>query len=239
MYRDDFLWLEVFEKLIYIPCDGNLDNDDNDYSQNDAIFALSKEPLDKIKLEPNTTKGVIAYCYVDHEAGISLRLLSTAIDYPKKDKLRIRNIQFFKRWNYIIRGCSGFKIRTFGEGCSIYEDFAQRIKEIDDNYFINEAISNSREIEELDDFRHPEFVDDIQVTFIKEGIQSEVCWVRIEDFDRVKTVFKGELLNEPNADFGVHLHDMVEFEVFSRQIDEQEQFAVIWKNPEYKNFLQK
>lgn len=84
----------------------------------------------------------------------------------------------------------------------------------------NECYSNDkdeklRSFTELDKFRHYDFPDDVLVILFRNGKQPEQIWVRVTEFvgkgEEEALFFKGNLLNEPYEDYGVHSGDEVVF----------------------------
>ena len=65
-----------------------------------------------------------------------------------------------------------------------------------------------RELTFLDSSRHPDYPDDFAVILLHEDHQPEQVWVRGDHL--TKNEIRGTLLNEPNADFGVHHGDSIQ-----------------------------
>ncbi len=66
----------------------------------------------------------------------------------------------------------------------------------------------------MDQFRHAEFPDDVQVLFVKEGVRPEGIWVRTTKLigcENGAVLLEGRMLNNPHADFGVTINDTVLF----------------------------
>lgn len=94
------------------------------------------------------------------------------------------------------------------------EQYAKKV-EISDSYKESDAIEFTRNMEFLDPFRDPHYVDDVLVYLLKDGCKPEGCWVRLEDVqDRL---FIGELLNEPNQDLGCHMRAIIRFCIFRQK----------------------
>ena len=64
-----------------------------------------------------------------------------------------------------------------------------------------------REFAFLDSSRHPEYPDDLAVFLLHEDHKPERVWVRGGHLS--ENEIHGTLLNEPNADFGVHCGDSI------------------------------
>ena len=82
------------------------------------------------------------------------------------------------------------------------------VKQINEWYDTdNSAKEEIRSFEFLDQFRHPSFPDDIVVLFLRGDNNPEKVWVTANHLSDQKIM--GELLNEPNQDFGVHKGDTI------------------------------
>lgn len=77
-------------------------------------------------------------------------------------------------------------------------------------YSVSEEVVIARNTFAIDDFRHPQFPDDVMLIFYQEELQSEGIWCRIESEKEGKPV--AMIMNESNSDFGVHRGDMIAFE---------------------------
>lgn len=147
--------------------------------------------------------------YIDHTAGLTYEALALAnycdgdysIVWEAKDvSLKIR-----------AESTNG-KIIMPIENKVLYNKFKWRI-ELLENYYGDANVLECRDIQELDNFRHPDFPDDLAVIIVKEGLKPETIWVRanrVTTYNAEVILFKGELLNEPYADFGIHIGQEIE-----------------------------
>ena len=87
-----------------------------------------------------------------------------------------------------------------------FADFEQMIREHYDTD--NPEKEQLRELAFLDSSRHPEYPDDLAVLLLHEDHQPEQVWVRGDHLTEKE--IRGTLLNEPNADFGVHHGDSIQ-----------------------------
>ena len=95
--------------------------------------------------------------------------------------------------------------------------FRDRIEMISDR--AKSSREQTRLIKNLDAFRHPNYPDDAVVYFFSEADKpAELLWVRCASVD--ENILTGELLNEPNKNFGIHAGDKIKFGV--AQIGEQD-----------------
>ena len=89
--------------------------------------------------------------------------------------------------------------------------FRDRIQMIVDRIDFDAAKEETRFIKNLDDFRHPDYPDDVAVYFFGANHKPELLWVRCRSVD--ENILNGELLNEPRNDLGVHAGDKIKFGV--------------------------
>ena len=73
------------------------------------------------------------------------------------------------------------------------------------------AREETRFIKTLDAFRHPDYPDDVVVYFFGAEDKPELLWVRCKSID--ENILTGELLNEPQNNFGCHAGDSIKFGV--------------------------
>ena len=154
-----------------------------------------------------TATDIVTYCYVDHTAGLTFEVLACARrDGNGKIEVSEGNPSVSAKCRFgSLTDCSLW-VTDFP---ALQKAFATQIKRINRSYTPSEQLAQLRETTEMDPFRHPEYPDDILVMLFREGLQPEGCWVRCESFD--PHGFYGPLLNEPDADFGVHCGDTVAF----------------------------
>ena len=88
--------------------------------------------------------------------------------------------------------------------------FHDRIQMINDKSTAADK-EQTRLIKNLDAFRHPHYPDDVIVYFFGTENKPELLWVRCTSVD--ENILTGELLNEPNKDFGCHAGDKILFGV--------------------------
>lgn len=152
--------------------------------------------------------GFLAYGYIDEEAGLSFKVLSSA--NIRNNKLS-RGL-FNEEHEFIIRvgglkGCEYLDLKYCDVNTS---DFDEYINEINETYKCSsKQTEEMRNFEFLDSARHPYYPDDIKVVLFSEQLEPEVVWVKCWVFTENKLY--GKLLNEPNQDFGVHLTNIIGF----------------------------
>ena len=178
---------------------------------------------------PEIFSGVLVYGYVDHEAGFTFEILTMVDDegsgrysyhdLPKDVTLKLRADA--------VKDCECLFSEDVYDDCM--ELFKEKIASLD-IYDYNEDVFKSRLFDFLDGYRDEDYIDDVQVLLVRDGLQMEQCWVRIEDLG--DKVIIGKLLNEPYQDFGYHRGDTVAFFVY---LDEKgNQNLVCDMNPSVK-----
>ena len=168
------------------------------------------EKLNTIEVDERIN-AIFAKVYIDHTAGISLLILSTA--HIEKD-----TVEIFKRENFDI--FSNARMDSVADSefeylenlnvnedfdLEYYSEFAQT-----DSYKVNEKVEMLRYVDILDDCRHEAFPDDYEVIFVKEDCNMEKMWVRCEGLTEDQMIL-GNLMNSPYQDLGVDAGDEVRF----------------------------
>jgi len=152
---------------------------------------------------------ILMYGYIDHEAGVTLEVLAMGREMNEQyiffeGNPEVRNVL---RIGYAED--EEFFIVDDKNG-ELNKRFAERIEMLE-AYKVNDNVMRTRGFEFLDKLRHKWFVDDVQVDLMYRGLNTERCWVRIEDLNPEEHCFIGTLLNEPHQDFGYHKGDTVAF----------------------------
>ena len=213
MEKEKLTYSEMYEKLGF-----RLMN--HGYS----ALRLTDKLRPSIKGFPNeeTANGVLLYCYIDHEAGITFEIMAAGNVRENGKGFDFENIL----------ECADNEIRSFIRfeaiadeeyiGLQVNEDlcnelFAKKL-EVIEMYEPSEDIAETREMDFLDGSRDPIYVDDILVLFVKDGLENETIWVRLEGVG--DNVILGSLLNEPYQDFGCHLGDTVSIYIHKTEDDQ-------------------
>lgn len=173
------------------------------------LCIIVDEQTAKLLASDVEANALLCMGYVDHTAGLTYEALALANycdgDYSvvweaKEISLKIR------------AGSVADKIIMPIENKVLMNKFKFRT-DILENYYTNADNLKCRAIKELDEFRHPDFPDDLTMILAKTGNKPERIWVRTVSFnganEQIMSV-KVQLLNEPYEDFGVHIHDMVD-----------------------------
>ena len=180
---------EIEKQFVYVRCPELLD------SQKDLYEITDKDD------------GFFGLGYVDYEAGLTVRIISPA---------HIEN-------NHLIVGGENRKSMSLLRAEAIADNYFNSIdiNEVDLSIYgiyPEQAMSyyegcekavELRNIEILDQFRHPCFPDDVEIHFIGEKIETENMWLRLT---KVKDkTFYGKLLDEPVQKLGIHIGEETSF----------------------------
>lgn len=179
------------------------------------ILAL-REKFSEIPAEANAGIG---YVYIDHDAGISMKVECLCTIRSRKDpidavlclddmvslKLRYSALKKLTLYKFTIGQIQDMGISPVPDWLKFYE---------------TPEIASIRRLAWLDPFRAPGFFDDVMAVLPGTGgNKPEIIWIRLkryfEDIDR----FYGTLLNEPFRDYGIHRNDLIEVQV-ARNSDE-------------------
>lgn len=159
-----------------------------------------------------TTKdanSLLCYGYVDHTAGLTYQTVAATM-YVDGDYSVVDTAQFI---SMKIRADSVAKEDIIPiRNKALFRQYAHIVDNIDEFYYTDSEVEKCRSIQEIDQFRHVDYPDDLQVLFIKEGIRPEGIWVRTTKFkgsDSGTFLVEGTMLNTPHADFGVKAGDTI------------------------------
>ena len=171
---------------------------------------------------------VLAYGYIDVEAGLTLDVLAAA--KKRGDAFDLANTLLST--HSIIR-IGTVKDEDFyyfeDEDGTLQKRYAEKLDMLS-NYDADPEVEQTRDMRFLDSCRHPEYPDDIQVYLVKDDLNPEACWVRIIGLG--DHFIMGTLLDEPFQDFGYHKDERIAFFV---QKDENDQvFCYSDMNPSQK-----
>ena len=172
--------------------------------------------------------AVLTYGYYDREAGLTLEILALAIvgeDVFKYSK-GLDDVTLKLRIGSVEDAELLFYPDNDGKVAETFSDKLNMLK----GYDASEEIEKTREMAFLDPCRHEWYIDDIMVRLMKDGLQTEGCWVRITGL--ADHYFVGTLLNEPNQNFGWHEGETVAF--FVQKTDDDEIICYTDMNPSAK-----
>jgi hypothetical protein len=151
--------------------------------------------------------GVLTYGYYDRTAGLTLEVVASAFVDGGHARFEdtLDDVRSFIRIGAVDK--EEFLFFADDDG-ALAKRYADKI-DILHSYDANDEVEKTREMSFLDECRHEECIDDVMVYLIKNGRKPEGCWVRISGLGN--HFFMGELLNEPDQDFGCHIGDRISF----------------------------
>lgn len=185
----------------------------NDFRDVERSLCLVKSEVGLRVFDPAEASGanaVLCYGYVDHIAGLTFEVLALALcvggEYtvlPEQDKSSLK-----------LRADSVHPADVVPiQNDTLLQRYSDRIQNLA-LYYEDKAAVACRAFRELDSYRHPQFPDDIRVTFMDSDHKAEQMWVRTEAFvreDDCLLIFGGVLLNEPTRNPTLHCGDNVIF----------------------------
>ena len=171
--------------------------------------------LKLMNIESGSDDGVIAFGYLDYQAGISFDIIATAHIFDNNlsiscvDKSTRRKIRhgFFDRMHIV-------KVLDLIDTNISLDDFYCEVAAHEIYYRnLDHDIEALRSNTDLDTSRHPSFPDDIQIQLVKDGRIVEAPWARCSKLDRDTGFMYAKLINEPHNEFGFHMDDEIPFKV--------------------------
>lgn len=156
--------------------------------------------------------GVFALGYIDYEAGLTFRVIAAA--HFEGDEIAIGpqkpDVMFMFRAGSV-QDCKYVRFDKDEMDYVPFYDYVEMAMDYDKGH---EEVVETRDIELLDQFRHPEFPDDVEIYFVGKEIQTENMWLRLTKLED-KTLY-GKLLDEPMQNVGCHVGDEIEFGIAKR-----------------------
>jgi uncharacterized protein YegJ (DUF2314 family) len=150
--------------------------------------------------------GFVGFFYVDHDEGISLRIYALCRTGP--GRLPEILVTFEDHGEDLVLRYDEIVAYDL-----LSNEDAARLSLLEEQrwftYFETEQLHEVRNRTDLDKFRATGFFDDVSVVLMSDDGETipEVVWVRLERQSEDGNSFYGILLNEPDADFGVHEGD--------------------------------
>ena len=178
--KEDFSFRELTNGLVLIVNDRNL------------------LPMKKVFRHEVDDNAILACGYIDHTAGITFEALCLA-EYEPNGHITLRKGNDTTSMKLRYDGIDGIILLFDGE---ILPTYQKKIDMVREGYQVNEAILKARNTVAIDDFRHPQFPDDVLLIFYQRSVQPEGIWCRIES--ELEGRPAAILMNEPNSNFGVH-----------------------------------
>lgn len=183
---------EFYHKFVYIECQNVLER---------FMKGLKTDFLNE------DDDGAIAYGYIDEQAGLSFQIAKLAS--IKENRVcfhdSIEKAMLIMRYGSL-KEARFLDLSQTDINAKQFADFEQTIREHYDTD--NPDKEQLRKLTFLDSNRHPEYPDDLAVLLLHEDHKPEQVWVRGDHL--TENEIRGTLLNEPNADFGVHRGDSIQ-----------------------------
>lgn len=200
--KEDFNFRDLTQGLVMIV---------NDRNMNVAKTLFEARPTDN---------AISAYGYIDHTAGISFEVLCLG-EYGLSGDIDLRRGNPTASFKLRYDSITGIIVLLDNK---IIPDLQDKIDMVREGYSVNEFVQKARNTTVIDSFRHHQYPDDVLLLFFKKSVQPEGIWCRIEsEIDGRPAAI---MLNEPNADFGVHAGDLVPFD-WTEENDKITGFAIL------------
>lgn len=176
---------------------------------------------------PVDADGALVYGYIDATAGLTFEVLAPArmsdlTVYSDLDMLSVFNYSAKLRAGAILPDAA---VAIPPDQEAFADAYAKRIGLIDKFYGPDEGLASIRGDAFLDHLRHPGFPDDVRVLLHVEGAGDEVVWATLKGYSDENEFYYGKMLNEPDADCGVHNGDLIAF--FPVKFKEEEELVLV------------
>ena len=180
-----------------------------------ALFQMNDVFKKMLEDFPNADEAncVIVYGYIDHQAGMTLEVLSGG--KQTEHELELFDGCEDRRAFVRIGSVETAEFQILEDDEWLYKRYSSKMKMIK-GYDVDDDIETSRGVNVLDSSRHAYYPDDVLVYLVGKGLNPEGCWVNISGIGDY--CLTGKLLNDPDQDFGCHEGDMIEF--FVQETDE-------------------
>ena len=170
----------------------------------------------KIDEIPGNADSAVGYIYIDHEAGINLKIEHLCLNqvptgneesHIPLEKLASLRFRYNTLKTLSLKPLSTESIQRLG--LAPVPDWIR--------YYDSPDLRIIREFTWLDPFRAPGFFDDV-MAFLLEKDQKvpEIVWVRLFRYFLDTNRFHGILLNEPFRNYGIHRNDTVTVQVVGK-----------------------
>ncbi len=189
-------WRNIVNSIIYIRCPQKLE----------VLKTAGFEIVGR-------NDGFLSLCFVDHIKGVCFYVIAAA--HLGEDRIFVSKENKSSQLVFPIgelKDCLYLNQDFIEADLSHYYSYVDEImKQFETD--CEEAV-DIRKIEKLDDFRQPDFPDNIEVVLIGKGLEQEKVWVRATKFG-VNCIY-GILLDEPRQNFGVHKDDLIDIMLIER-----------------------
>ena len=200
------------------------------FYHNFCVLPITKETKKVLADFPGAedSNGILTYGYYDREAGLTLEVLGAA--HVEGESARFEDSSKDTRSFIRIGAVAEDDFLFFAdEDGKLAERYADKIEMLH-HYDADEEVEKTREMSFLDGCRHEEYIDDVMVFLVKDGLKPEGCWARIIGLG--DHFFMATLLNEPDQDFGYHEGEKIAF--FVQETDDKKVICISDMNPNAK-----
>lgn len=171
---------------------------------------------------------ILTYGYIDQQCGLTMEIL--AVGEESKNGFRFYDGNDTIRSSIRIGAVAEDEFSFFDdEDGTLAKRYADKLEMLH-HYDVSEEVEKTREMSFLDGSRHENFVDDVLVYLMKDGLKPEGCWTRITGLG--DHWIMGTLLNEPDQNFGYHEGETIAF--FAKETDEKKVICYSDMNPSQK-----
>lgn len=151
----------------------------------------------------------VCYGYLDHGRGLCLNALCDAALSDGSIECGHAYDHMYVRLEY-----GSAKQLEAADVCdaALFQAVAEPLGWVHDRYAEEgDEYRDLRDFDFLDQFRSPEYPDDVQGYLLAEGLRPELVWLRLEDMEEVEDGVRvyARLLNEPAQSYGVHEGDLL------------------------------
>ena len=153
--------------------------------------------------------GALVYGYIDREAGLTLEVLTPVKETDGLWRLTDGNDEIRSFLRIGAMEAEPFSLLDDSDG-KLSRRYAKKLEMLK-SYDAPEDVEKSRAFRFLDSSRDPYHPDEVPVTLEKDGLKPEGCRTRITGLDEHRIL--GELVDEPEQDFGIHAGGGVSFNV--------------------------
>lgn len=175
---------------------------------------------------PDGFDAVLAYPYIDRNAGFTFDVLAPARfdDEGVFDDMALLQEQnrrmMFRRGGIPDEAL----VKTPKDASMLTKTYAEHIAMIHKYYRDNEGVLATRRAKALDHLRNRDFPDDVRVLLVGKDCSNEQVWVRLMGIEEPGYPF-GWLMNEPYSDYAVHKGDVLRLGITKNVKDEFLLFA--------------
>lgn len=173
---------------------------------------MMKAMLKNNSIDRPELNGGVGFVYIDHEAGISLRLHWTVA--IQKQSFELLDLVMKEQGSMLL-----FRYGLFNE-MGFYPLNSEELKKLDlpdypesqINYLPNTAVQWMRQDSRFDTYRASGFPDDLRFTIFQGGLKPEDVWGRFEGLSS-DGFYVVRLMNRPHQNFGVNFGKLLKIKL--------------------------